>query len=194
MHHKPQTPTYPPHQPQASKAADYDRYLLSYAELLYQWGALETRAEVLKRLSTATATARATTSVANKGKGGGAPATAVVAQAPKPELVIAVRCRACQAEGGRVDPVRGVCTACKAVAFRCVVCELAVRGQSMFCLRCAHGGHTPHLVEWFQEHDVCPSGCGCRCVFAQSEELPLSAPVPPPGVGEGVVAAGGSGR
>lgn len=114
-----------------------------------------------------------------------------MARAPRAELVIAVRCRTCQAEGGRVDPVRGVCTACKAVAFRCVVCELAVRGQSMFCLRCGHGGHTPHLVEWFQDQDACPSGCGCHCVFAQSEEPALSAA---PGVGEGAVVAAGWGK
>ncbi len=145
---------------QASKAADYDRYLHSYAELLYRWGALETRAEVLKRLSSPPP---------SFSPSGEKPSSSAAAAAKGGQLMIAVRCRVCKAESGRVDPGRGVCLACRAVAFRCVVCEMAVRGQSMFCLRCAHGGHTPHIVDWFQEHDVCPSGCGCRCVFAQSE-------------------------
>lgn len=48
------------------------------------------------------------------------------------------------------------------------MCQLSVRGQSMFCLACGHGGHTMHVQEWFSLHNVCPSGCGCRCLFSQS--------------------------
>jgi len=35
-----------------------------------------------------------------------------------------------------------------------------------WCMRCKHGGHAHHLIEWFNEHDTCPvSGCDCRCQF-----------------------------
>jgi len=85
--------------------------------------------------------------------------------------VVAVRCEACGSAEEGVEPGKGVCKNCKAFAFRCVVCQLAVRGQSMFCLQCSHGGHTPHMYDWFSENDVCASGCGCRCIFGQSEEI-----------------------
>lgn len=29
---------------------------------------------------------------------------------------------------------------------------------------CGHGGHTKHIEEWFSDMDVCPSGCGCKCL------------------------------
>jgi hypothetical protein len=33
-----------------------------------------------------------------------------------------------------------------------------------FCLRCHHGCHSEHALEWFKQSSVCPvSGCGCRC-------------------------------
>lgn len=35
-----------------------------------------------------------------------------------------------------------------------------------WCLRCKHGGHAHHMVNWFAKHEVCPvSGCSCRCQF-----------------------------
>lgn len=41
---------------------------------------------------------------------------------------------------------------------------LFVTGASNFCVACGHGGHTYHLMTWFESMDVCPSGCGCRCL------------------------------
>lgn len=42
-------------------------------------------------------------------------------------------------------------------------------GNSIFCLRCGHGGHTTHIQDWFKDNAVCPTGCSCRCVEAKSE-------------------------
>ena len=37
-------------------------------------------------------------------------------------------------------------------------------GSSNFCLACGHGGHIKHMLEWFSKDDLCPAGCGCRCL------------------------------
>jgi len=133
--------------------------------LLYRWGALETRAEVLKRLSSSSIDVDASSSSSYYY------ASRPEAAGVEKEIVVAVRCEACGSAEEGVEPGKGVCKNCKAFAFRCVVCQLAVRGQSMFCLQCSHGGHTPHMYDWFSENDVCASGCGCRCIFGQSEEI-----------------------
>ena len=50
-----------------------------------------------------------------------------------------------------------------AVYKRCFF-HLIVPGASNFCVACGHGGHTYHLMTWFETMEVCPSGCGCRCL------------------------------
>lgn len=55
------------------------------------------------------------------------------------------------------------CTSCKKFGFRCVICRLPVKGSHNFCLSCGHGGHTLHILKWFETNDVCASGCGCQC-------------------------------
>ncbi|XP_076142873.1 GATOR2 complex protein WDR59 isoform X2 [Alosa pseudoharengus] len=57
------------------------------------------------------------------------------------------------------------CAVCKRFTFQCAICHVAVRGSSNFCLSCGHGGHTSHMMEWFRVQDVCPTGCGCRCLL-----------------------------
>ncbi|KAF2072229.1 hypothetical protein CYY_006452 [Polysphondylium violaceum] len=33
-----------------------------------------------------------------------------------------------------------------------------------WCQTCRHGGHAQHILDWFQEHSVCPvTDCTCRC-------------------------------
>ncbi|XP_077376566.1 GATOR2 complex protein WDR59 isoform X2 [Festucalex cinctus] len=67
------------------------------------------------------------------------------------------------------SPSRGTqCAACKRLSFQCVVCHVAVRGSSHFCLSCGHGGHTTHMMDWFRKQDQCPAGCGCRCLQQSS--------------------------
>eukprot|EP00795_Rhopilema_esculentum_P001709 gene1709-16188_t len=37
-------------------------------------------------------------------------------------------------------------------------------GLLSFCVACGHGGHTLHLMGWFQKMDSCATGCGCFCL------------------------------
>lgn len=61
--------------------------------------------------------------------------------------------------------VRGAkCETCKWQAFQCVICHTGVKGASNFCLNCGHGGHTKHLLDWFKTEQLCPTGCGCKCL------------------------------
>lgn len=51
----------------------------------------------------------------------------------------------------------------------CSICHLPVKGMSVLCIKCGHGGHVNHLHGWFSKQFVCPAGCGCRCI----DYLPL---------------------
>ncbi|KAH9507691.1 GATOR complex protein wdr59 [Bulinus truncatus] len=67
------------------------------------------------------------------------------------------------------ESVRDVqCHVCKYPALRCSVCNMSVRGLSEVCLACGHGGHIIHMMEWFTQQSVCPSGCGCKCLQENS--------------------------
>ncbi|XP_078335515.1 GATOR2 complex protein WDR59-like isoform X5 [Crassostrea virginica] len=83
---------------------------------------------------------------------------------PHTGIEFGVRCYHCFQEG------RGAkCGSCKNLAFNCSICHIGVKGNSIFCLRCGHGGHTTHIQDWFKDNAVCPTGCSCRCVEAKSE-------------------------
>ncbi|KAK7790146.1 hypothetical protein R5R35_009355 [Gryllus longicercus] len=61
--------------------------------------------------------------------------------------------------------VRGAsCPFCKRLSLQCAICHVSVRGSSNFCLVCGHGGHTNHMMAWFEIETVCPTGCGCNCL------------------------------
>ncbi|XP_017785327.1 PREDICTED: WD repeat-containing protein 59 isoform X2 [Nicrophorus vespilloides] len=65
-----------------------------------------------------------------------------------------------------LEPSRNCrCAACKKLSLNCVVCHISVRGSSNCCLVCGHGGHTIHMQQWFSSYEMCPSGCGCRCLI-----------------------------
>jgi len=57
------------------------------------------------------------------------------------------------------------CASCRCFGFKCVICNIAVRGLSNFCINCGHGGHSFHMAHWFQRENYCPAGCGCKCVM-----------------------------
>jgi hypothetical protein len=57
------------------------------------------------------------------------------------------------------------CSNCKKFSLNCIICHVSVRGSANCCIVCGHGGHTKHLKQWFEKRDVCPSGCGCRCLI-----------------------------
>ncbi|KAK9879451.1 hypothetical protein WA026_006522 [Henosepilachna vigintioctopunctata] len=57
------------------------------------------------------------------------------------------------------------CNSCRKLTLNCIVCHISVRGSANCCIVCGHGGHTIHLLQWFERNDVCPSGCGCKCLI-----------------------------
>ncbi|KAE9338617.1 hypothetical protein PF008_g11983 [Phytophthora fragariae] len=112
--------------------ARYDVYKEAYADVLYRYGAMNLRNEVLKTKSHGVQDPRG--------------------------ISMGLICGSCNVR--TIDPV---CSSCRDFAVRCSVCQLVVRGQSMFCMTCGHGGHASHLREWFEVETACPTGCGCWC-------------------------------
>ena len=52
---------------------------------------------------------------------------------------------------------------------KCAVCHLRVRGLAWHCGSCGHGGHLACMRDWLRVGDVCgvcPTGCGCCCLYA----------------------------
>lgn len=48
----------------------------------------------------------------------------------------------------------------------------------LWCQTCRHGGHSSHLLHWFDEHPECPvTGCTCRCLNLDSigHQIPVIA-------------------
>ncbi|KAJ2887143.1 SEA (Seh1-associated) complex subunit [Coemansia aciculifera] len=78
-------------------------------------------------------------------------------------------CVSCGTCGSQLStlPHSGIswCAACQNMANSCVVCELPVRGEYIWCHTCGHGGHSGHIREWFEKHNQssCPAGCGHIC-------------------------------
>lgn len=61
-----------------------------------------------------------------------------------------------------VAPVR--CGSCTRAISTCSLCLLPVRGVYLWCQGCGHGGHLPHMTDWFgAQSSLCPTGCGHVC-------------------------------
>ncbi|XP_046843548.1 GATOR complex protein WDR59-like [Xenia sp. Carnegie-2017] len=54
---------------------------------------------------------------------------------------------------------------------QCVICRIAVKGMFNLCFSCGHGGHTLHLLKWFETNSVCAGGCGCQCLRKDAFKL-----------------------
>ncbi|RIA93440.1 hypothetical protein C1645_722688 [Glomus cerebriforme] len=121
----------------------HDQLRLAYAELLYHWGLIEARAELLKFMKFVKTTV-------------GSP----LGERQDP-LEIDIHCFQC---GSELRSTRE-CSTCfiQRVGIKCSICSRTVRGLSNFCMICSHGGHTNHIREWFEENNECPAGCGCHC-------------------------------
>ncbi|RCN51045.1 hypothetical protein ANCCAN_02832 [Ancylostoma caninum] len=45
----------------------------------------------------------------------------------------------------------------------------SVSGDPLEFQMCSHGGHTKHIISWFEKEDVCPVlGCDCRCLHLEN--------------------------
>ncbi|KAK6094906.1 hypothetical protein MT418_005170 [Batrachochytrium dendrobatidis] len=122
----------------------YNGYVWRYAELLYSWGLLHQRAELLKFRSFFVSRDHISEhSVGN---------------------VIHV-CQVCETEL-RYHKLGQYCLKCHTVVpgFRCSICRLPCKTLAQVCLECNHGGHVGHIQAWFSENTECPTGCGCQCL------------------------------
>lgn len=64
------------------------------------------------------------------------------------------------------EPVKdGYCLQCQQYNLKCSLCNSTVRGVAHVCLKCGHGGHANHLIEWFNQESLCAVNCGCCCLF-----------------------------
>ncbi|KAL7493275.1 hypothetical protein ACHAWT_004835 [Skeletonema menzelii] len=139
----------------------YDNYLYQYASLLYGWGILTVRSEVSKRLAFGIPGGGAeivTKSQANEEK-----SASIVSNSGVTGITFTPICQTC------LTPVdeTNVCQKCKDYAFQCSICCHAVRGACLWCPMCSHGGHAEHMMSWFENHQMCPTGCGCDCIVGK---------------------------
>lgn len=83
-------------------------------------------------------------------------------------LEVKLLCYKC---GSELGPPDNTCLECHRHRrhVKCAICHHLVKGLINFCIQCGHGGHTRHMRAWFEEIDVCPTGCGCACLLESSE-------------------------
>ncbi|KAH6561188.1 hypothetical protein BASA60_011557 [Batrachochytrium salamandrivorans] len=137
-----------------SHCGAYNGYLWRYAELLYAWGFLKKRAELLKfRVFFVSGDQFSDESVGN----------------------LSLACVVCNSEL-RYHRDGYHCPECHLLAsgFRCSMCRLPCKGLAQLCLMCKHGGHVEHIQAWFSDNKECPAACGCECL-EQGAELWSSA-------------------
>lgn len=111
-------------------------------------------------------------------------------------LEMAGCCNRCGAVLDVTSGAKGECKACKRrqVTMVCVICNTTIKGLFAPCLRCGHVCHADCHRGWFGvgekkenemeiedeeqkedeesgDEEVCPSGCGCNCVWGNEEEV-----------------------
>lgn len=64
----------------------------------------------------------------------------------------------------RKGPDGMMCNRCNKSFMTCMICSQLVKGLSVFCPKCGHGGHQAHIAAWFEEESGCALGCGCLCM------------------------------
>lgn len=134
-----------------SRQEVHDTYIIRYAELLYSWGLLNTRAELNKHLQCKNGQNHFRNPPPEEGK-------------IEPfDVGVTMSCPKC---GDEVDSRNNYCQNCRDFAFRCSICDTAVRGLFTYCKICKHGGHLGHVLSWFSKNSFCPTGCGCQCKFS----------------------------
>mmetsp|Transcript_2095 Transcript_2095/g.3201 ORF Transcript_2095/g.3201 Transcript_2095/m.3201 type:complete len:728 (+) Transcript_2095:1-2184(+) len=134
----------------------YDLCIRRYGKLVYRWGLLAKRTELHKHLSRHLLRAEGSQFIPSKD--GGKDQTGVS---------FAITCLSCNKENV-VSGVGNICSSCGDYAFRCIICDNAVRGMFTICPLCGHGGHMNHMLNWFEDNKMCPSGCGCFCTLSIS--------------------------
>lgn len=120
--------------------SQYDYYKKVYADILYRWKLIEKRAQLLKTIQTTTLTDK----------------DSVVS------FVTECGTDSCMNDNKYCTNYK--CRKCNKISLNCIICKLPIKGSTNHCVKCGHGGHTIHMLEWFQVHTQCPTGCGCNCL------------------------------
>ncbi|KAF9991561.1 GATOR complex protein wdr59 [Entomortierella chlamydospora] len=139
-----------------ARESQHNTWRLLYAEMMYSWGLFEARTELLKFLTLKQP-------MNSRNKDDQSMLERVLGLEKRgPQLFN--KCFECES---RLFPSYK-CDFCKQmrIGIKCIICHISVRGRTSVCLKCAHGGHTEHLWEWFvqEKNNVCPTGCGCECL------------------------------
>ncbi|KAG0246131.1 hypothetical protein BGX31_004320 [Mortierella sp. GBA43] len=139
------------------RETQHNTWRLLYAEMMYSWGLFEARSELLKFL---TLKPFATN---HRYKEDQSPLDRLLGIEKRGPQIFN-KCFDCE---NRLFPTYK-CDFCQQmrIGIKCTICHISVRGITSACLKCAHGGHTEHLKEWFilQKNKLCPTGCGCECL------------------------------
>jgi len=133
------------------REAVHKTYIIRYAELLYSWGLFNTRAELNKHLPR--------NYEQNDIR---FQSTEEIKEDPF-DVGVTISCPIYENE---VDANMNYGHNSRNFAFRCAICDTAVRGLFIYCEVCKHGGHLRHMVNWFSKSSFCPTGCGCQCKFS----------------------------
>ncbi|KAG0259368.1 hypothetical protein BG011_002676 [Mortierella polycephala] len=138
-----------------AKETQHNTWRLLYAEMMYSWGLFEARTELLKFLTFKR-------SINYRVKEEQSPLEKLLGIEKRGPQIFN-KCFECEY---RLYPSYK-CDFCKRMrlGIKCTICHISVRGRTSVCLKCAHGGHTQHLWEWFvqEKNQDCPTGCGCEC-------------------------------
>lgn len=69
----------------------------------------------------------------------------------------------------KIKQAHSRCSQCQESFLVCSVCLLPVKGLSLICTACQHGGHLNHMKHWFNTETECPHGCGCQCLLKNTQ-------------------------
>ena len=142
----------------------FDRLIKCYGDLLYRWGAMNLRSEILQFQLY--------------------PAEFDLSQESAFTFSV-TGCTTCPAPSSSQNQNQPsstssssstYCSSCKDFVIKCSICQLAVRGMTLICMTCGHGGHEHHIRKWFEQETSCATGCGCACLLATSTPVKVVAP------------------
>lgn len=125
----------------------YDYYKKIYADILYRWKLIEKRALLLRTIQS----------------------KLMSEEESLFHLPFATLCPTEKCSTGTKLSRNVICSQCNMYSFLCCLCRAPVKGNANTCLFCGHGGHSVHMQEWFNTHNVCPTGCGCICMPPQND-------------------------
>ncbi|KAI0258544.1 hypothetical protein BC834DRAFT_835341 [Gloeopeniophorella convolvens] len=118
-------------------------HVVAYAEMLFRWGLVYKRIELLKAVGSFLALPTGLTSDDHD------------------QLGVSVLCSRCGQPAPSGHPIACATCSTRLGLPQCTICRLPVKGLSFNCLECLH---VSHLSCWkFRPGVACATGCSCRC-------------------------------